>query len=222
MDTPGFGDTRSYECGAQLIATLKNTFEDDEELKHGKFPTIVLIVANFTDNRFEGENSSFVRMLKGLTSMKEKIFDEHNSNAVLLLTHFKGLSPKVQKHWENRRQCFVSVFRQVTGLPIVAVLAENRADDYELPKTNGYYDVSDKEFYPYNLFVAIQRLACKSGDIIGEAIVRTAFKDITRSKIVPKEIELLSSGNKTCDRGNENHGSNYAQYLTNGTNEKIG
>ncbi|UJR18157.1 hypothetical protein I4U23_005057 [Adineta vaga] len=205
IDTPGFGDTRDSDFDARLIATLKHYFESHKDFASEQVPTVVLITAGFTDNRFEGETSAFVKMLKGLKSMEKSIFDVQNSNTMLLLTHFMSGKPSERKHPENKCSSIGAVLHQFINLPkpIITILAENEAVDFELPKQNGYFKLPNGEFYPYNLFQAIQTLTTKSGDVMGETIIRTAFKDIKAFEIQKRKIELLKVGSQLVNSATE-------------------
>ncbi len=193
IDTPGFGDTRNAVADAQLIATLKEFLESHEDFKHGQFPTVVLIVASFADTRFDGENAAFVKMLKGLRSIEENIIDKEKSNVILLLTHVMAEKPAVQKNPEKKCEMFANVVRQFIQLPmpIVTVLAENEAQGYKLKKTNGYFELPNGKYYPYNIYEAIRSLTSASRDKMGEAIVRTAFKDIKKYTVEKNRVKKL-------------------------------
>lgn len=54
-------------------------------MRKNRYQNLVMIVQNINDNRIEGENSSFVIMLKGLR--KVGAVDPYNPNVVVVLTH---------------------------------------------------------------------------------------------------------------------------------------
>ncbi|CAF4008167.1 unnamed protein product [Rotaria sp. Silwood1] len=88
---------------------------------------------------------------------------------------------------------FAKVVEHFTELqrPIVTILAENEGLDYELEMENGYFKLPNGDFYPHNLFDAIQSLTSHSGDVMGEAIIRAAFNDITKFTLEPKRVVKL-------------------------------
>jgi hypothetical protein len=86
IDTPGLGDTRGVENDARFLATLDEYLTNHPDLR-SSFPNIVLITHKFTDNRFSGPGSSFVRMLQSLNSFRDKISDKSYSNVVFVFTN---------------------------------------------------------------------------------------------------------------------------------------
>ncbi|CAF3513478.1 unnamed protein product [Rotaria sp. Silwood2] len=108
-----------------------------------------------------------------------------------------GETPNLRQNPEEKCKMFAKVVEQFTELPrpIVTILAENKGADYKLKKENGYFKLPNGDFYPHNLFGAIQSLTSHSGDDMEEAIIRAAFKDISKFTLKPKlVVELLSDG----------------------------
>jgi hypothetical protein len=178
IDTPGLGDTRGLEQDAKFLATLDEYLENHEELNN-RIPNVVMIFHKFSDNRFDGEASLFVKMLRGLDTIRKRISDDSYSNIVFVLSHFSAALDNIKKRPQARLRKFKNVIESYTQFPkpVVIAVAENRGADYDLPMVNGYYKLPNGDFYPRNLFEKIQTVTSSCGDPIGDAVIRSAFRD---------------------------------------------
>ncbi len=79
--------------------------------------------------------------------------------------------------------------------PITIVVAENKAEEQELPLVGGYYRLPNGEYYPKNLFEKIQQLTLRGGDPIGEAIITAARRGSDHFNITSSSMSLVRSGN---------------------------
>jgi hypothetical protein len=178
IDTPGLGDTRGMEKDAQFLATLDSCLANHEDLKD-KIPNVVMVFEKFTENRFGQKGSKFVKMLQSLDLFSRKLLNRKYSNVVVVLTHFMGRTPKEASNPRHIIDSFKQVIEEYSLFPkpIVVVVAENRPEDENLPLVNGFYRLPSGDYYPRNLFEKIQLATTNGGDPIGEAVIRTAFKD---------------------------------------------
>lgn len=192
IDTPGLGDTRGLEQDAKFLATLDSFLTNHEELKD-KIPNIVLIFHKFHDNRFNGEGSQFVKMLRGLDSFRERITDENYSNIIFVLSHFCSETKINQRRPERRLSQFKNVINDFTQFPkpTLITVAENKAKDQELPMVNGYFKLPNNEYYPRNLFEKMELVTENGGDMIGLGVFRSAFRDSDDFNVTSRTFELL-------------------------------
>ncbi|CAL8136954.1 unnamed protein product [Orchesella dallaii] len=77
IDTTSLGDTRGVQQDAKSLATLDEFLLTHEELKD-RIPNAVLVFHKFTDNRFAGEGSRYVRMLRGLDAFQNQEYYPRN------------------------------------------------------------------------------------------------------------------------------------------------
>jgi hypothetical protein len=176
IDTPGIADTRGITHDSQFLATLDQFLTKHEDLKRS-VPNIILICVKFHENRFYGEGSAFVKMLKTIELFRDKLVDPKFSNIIFVLTHFMSETKQVQRDPGPKIQRFKQVIAEFSTLPnpIVLVVAENKPEQSELPSLNGYWQLPNGEYYPKNLFNQIQRTLTSCGDPIGLSIIQTAF-----------------------------------------------
>jgi hypothetical protein len=176
IDTPGLGDTSGLKSDAKFLAGLEAYLKNHEELRD-KVPNVVLIFSKFPDNRMQGSSSGFVQTIRKIDLFRDKIFDMKYSNQITVLTHFMMESDrKTRRNPTSKLNYFRDMIEEYTLFPkpIRICVAENKPDD--LPIINGYYLLPNLEHYPKNLFDKIQE-ATGEHDLIGEAIIRAAFKD---------------------------------------------
>jgi GTP-binding protein EngB required for normal cell division len=200
IDTPGFGDTRQKPLvrDACFVATMEKFLEEHEDLKKG-YPTTVLLVAKFNDDRIDGETSNFIQMLKGIDKLLKRLIDREACNLIFVLTHTMSEETKeLQVDPRPKIRLIESLVKTFTKLPtpIDVVLAENKPHLSNLPERRGFYKLPNGQYYPKNLFQEIQKIAVRSNDHVGETIIREAFKDPSKLKItLHREISLLDPKN---------------------------
>ncbi|CAL8067922.1 unnamed protein product [Orchesella dallaii] len=97
IDTPSLGDTRGVQQDAKFLAILDQFLSTHEELKD-RIPNAVLVFHKFTDNRFAGEGSRYVKMLRGLNAFREKLTDENYSNVIHVFTHFSSATKQTKRN----------------------------------------------------------------------------------------------------------------------------
>jgi hypothetical protein len=122
-----------------------------------------------------------------------------NTNLVFVLTHTMAEDnaklrsdprPKIQLI-----ECLVRTFTKIPT-PIHVIMAENKPEDYNLSKVNEFYKLPNGQQYPSNLFKKIQAMATKANDVVGETIIREAFKNPKQINIeLKQEYELLPENN---------------------------
>jgi hypothetical protein len=196
IDTPGLGDTKGLEQDAKFLATLEEFLSNHEEL-HNRIPNVVLIFHKFNDNRYAGEGSSFVKVLRGIDSFRMRLTDKYYSNVVFVLSHFTGETRETCRKPNKKLASFKRIIDEYSLFPkpITIVVAENKAAEEELPLVNGYYRLPNGEYYPRNLFEKIQQLTSSGGDPIGEAVITAAFRDSDHFNITSSSMSLVGSGN---------------------------
>lgn len=92
-------------------------------------------------------------------------------------------------------ECLVKTFTKIPT-PIQVIMAENKPEEHNLPKANDFYKLPNGQYYPSNLFKKIQAMAVKAKDVVGETIVREAFKNPKQINLqLTQEYELLPENN---------------------------
>lgn len=179
VEVPGLGDTRGRQHDAHTLVTLESYLNTHEELKD-KIPNVVLIFNKFYENRYDGESSLFSQMLRGFGAFRKRITDEKYSNVIFVLTHVASLRKSDQKSPNSRIQSFKSVIERYCSFPkpTTVVLAENRGDDQGLAMVNGYWILPNNELYPKNLIDQIALVTEKGGDLMGNMIFQSVFKNV--------------------------------------------
>ncbi|CAL8123444.1 unnamed protein product [Orchesella dallaii] len=203
IDTPGLGDTRGLEQDSKFLATLDGYLSTHEELKD-RLPNVVLVFHKFNDNRFNGEGSAFVKMIRGLDSFREKITDENYSNVIFVLSHFCSETNAVKRKPDARLAQFKRVIENYSLFPrpTIITVAENKARDQDLSMVNGFFKLPNNEYYPRNLFEKLELVTRNGGDMMGLGVFRTAFRD-------SEDFNVTSSTYKLVDKG----GSKVESYL---------
>ncbi|CAL8067902.1 unnamed protein product [Orchesella dallaii] len=203
IDTPGLGDTRGVQHDAKFLATLDSYLSTHEELKDRK-PNAVLVFHNFNDNRFAGEGSRYVKMMRGFDSFRERLTDSTYSNVIHVLTFYSGADKKVRRRPTERINTFKKVIQEYTTLPrpTIITLAENKGSENSLPMVNGYFRLDNNEYYPRNLFEQLEVITKNGEDPIGLGVFRAAFRD-------PQDFKVSNSTFKLTD----NDGDKVQHYL---------
>lgn len=200
IDTPGLGDTRGLEQDAKFLATLDSFLSNHEELKD-RIPNVVLVFHKFNDNRFNGEGSQFVKMLRGFDTFRERITDENYSNVIFVLSHFCSETKANKRRPETRLNQFKKVIQDFSLFPkptLIAV-AENKAKDQELPMVNGYFKLPNLEYYPRNLFEKMELVTENGGDTIGQGVFTTAFRDSDDFNVTSHTFKLVDKGSQKVE-----------------------
>lgn len=192
IDTPGIADTRGIQQDAKFLATLDEFLQNHEDLKD-RLPNVVLIFSKFQDNRYEGDGSGFVKMLRTIDLFKNRIIDPKYSNVIFVLSHYMSETKTIQRDPTEKLEKIRKVIEEFSTIPkpINIVVAENKAAEAHLPSLNGYYQLPNGDFYPKNLFDQIQRTLITSGDPLGESVIRTGFKNSDNFRIVGKHFRLV-------------------------------
>ncbi|CAL8067906.1 unnamed protein product [Orchesella dallaii] len=203
IDTPGLGDTRGVQHDAKFLATLDSYLSTHEELKDRK-PNAVLVFHNFNDNRFAGEGSRYVKMMRGFDSFRERLTDSTYSNVIHVLTFYSGADKQVRRRPTERINTFRKVIQEYTTLPrpTIITLAENKGSENSLPMVNGYYRLDNNDYYPRNLFEQLEVITKNGEDPIGLGVFRAAFRD-------PQDFKVSNSTFKLTD----NDGDKVQHYL---------
>jgi hypothetical protein len=196
IDTPGLGDTKGFDEDAKFLATLEDFLDGHEELRTRK-PNVILVFHKFSDNRFDGQQSAFVRMLKGLDEFRPRITDKKYSNVIFVFSHFMSETKTVTRNPKKKLAKLKKAIQDYSLFPrpIVIAVAENKAIDQNLPMVNGYYKLPNGEYYPQNLFNRITQITSGGQDVIGEAIIRTAFRDPDDFNVTRLELPLVDLKN---------------------------
>lgn len=200
VDTPGFGDTRGKEFirDSQFMATLESYLDGHPELSK-VFPTAVLLVVKFDDERIQAENSRFVQMLKGLKTLisNGKLIDtdEKSCNLVIILTHaMSEQDVGLQEDPTPRIRLIQSLLKSTANISTAnfIVMAENKPHLYKIPQNAEYCELPNGDYYPYNLYEAWQSIATECEDIVGEDIIQTIFKNSkVLTSLLKKNIDLV-------------------------------
>jgi hypothetical protein len=193
IDTPGLGDSRGLDEDAKSLATLEEFLDGHEELST-RIPNVILVFHKFTDNRFNGEGSVFVKMIKGLDEFRPRITDKKYSNVIFVFSHFTSETKTVKRNPKKKLAALKKVIEDYTQFPrpIVIAVAENNPIEQSLPMLNGYYKLPNGDYYPKNLFDRITQITSGAQDVIGEAIIRTAFRDPDDFKVTSTEFHLVA------------------------------
>lgn len=196
IDTPGTSDTRGITQDSRFLASLEQFLDSHDDLATSK-PNIVLIFAKFNDNRFRGEGSSFVKMLRTIDLFKDRIIDPKFTNVIFVLTHFMSETASITTNPTERITAVRKVIEEFSTLPkpVHIVVAENKPEAFHLPSLNGFYALPNGDLYPQNLFSQMQRSLVTSGDPIGEAVIRVGFKNSDYFNILGKTFPLVDPSN---------------------------
>jgi hypothetical protein len=196
IDTPGLGDSRGLDEDAKSLATLEEFLDGHKELST-RIPNVILVFHKFTDNRYNGQGSAFVKMLRGLDEFRPRITDKNYSNVIFVFSHFMSETKAVTRNPKKKLAALKKVIKYNSQfpLPIVIAVAENRATDHTLPMVNGYYKLPNGDYYPKNLFDRITQITSGAQDVIGEAIIRTAFRDPDDFKVTSTDFPLVDPNN---------------------------
>jgi hypothetical protein len=196
IDTPGLGDTKGLDQDAKFLATLEEFLDGHEELST-RMPNVILVFHKFTDNRFAGEGSAFVKMIRGLDEFRPRITDKKYSNVIFVFSHFTGEINPVIRNPKKKLAALKKVIEEYSQFPrpIVIAAAENKASEQNLPMVNGYYKLPNGDYYPRNLFDRITQITSGGQDVIGEAIIRTAFRDPDDFNVTASDFTLVDPKN---------------------------
>ncbi|ODN01554.1 GTP-binding protein A [Orchesella cincta] len=196
IDTPGIGDTRGVAEDARFLASLDEFLSKHEDLRRN-LPNVVLIFSKFSDNRYRGDGSSFVKMLRTIDLFKDRIIDKKSTNVIFVLTHYMSETKEITRDPSERIKSIRKVIHEFSTLPrpIHIVLAENKPEETHLPSKNGFFLLPNGEYYPKNLFDQMQRNLIDNGDPVGEAIIRTVFSKQDNFQITGKRHRLLHPSN---------------------------
>ncbi|CAL8121544.1 unnamed protein product [Orchesella dallaii] len=194
IDTPGLGDTRGSQQDAKFLATLDNFLSTHEELNDLK-PNAILVFHNFNDNRFAGESNSFIKMLRGIDSFRERLTDENFSNVIHVLTHYSSVSGRTRRRPTERINAFRKVIQEYTTFPrpTIITVAENKGTEESLPMINGYFRLANNEYYPRNLFDQLEFITKNGADPIGQGVFRSAFRDSQEINVTKTTYKLTSN-----------------------------
>ncbi|CAL8147709.1 unnamed protein product [Orchesella dallaii] len=179
IDTPGLGDSRGLQHDAIFLATLDNYLSEHSELKT-KIPNLVLVFHHFTDNRYNGEASKFVNMIRGLDSFRTRITDENYSNVLFVFTHFCSETSKtLLQNPSIKLMRFKEVIEKYTLFPkpILTSVIENKGKENELLMVNDNYVLPNNEHFPSNLIHKFDTITMNGSDAMGRTIISTAFKN---------------------------------------------
>ncbi|CAL8136948.1 unnamed protein product [Orchesella dallaii] len=201
IDTPSLGDTRGVQQDAKFLATLDKFLSTHEELKD-RIPNAVLVFHKFTDNRFAGVGSRYVKMLRGLDAFREKLTDENYSNVIHVFTHFSSATRQTKRNPWARLATFKKVIEEYTTFPrpTIITVAENKGRENNLKTVNGYYQLENKEFYPRNLFEQLETITKNGGDPIGLGVFRTAFRNPEDFKVRSSTFKLVNNDGEKVQR----------------------
>ncbi|CAL8109645.1 unnamed protein product [Orchesella dallaii] len=196
IDTPGIGDTRGVAEDARFLASLDDFLSKHDDLRRN-LPNVVLIFSKFSNNRYRGEGSSFVKMLRTIDLFKDKIIDKKSTNVIFVLTHYMSETKEITRDPSERIKSIRKTITEFSTLPrpIHIVLAENKPEETHLPSKNGFFLLPNGEYYPKNLFDQMQRNLIDNGDPVGEGIIRTVFSKKDNFEVVGKRTRLLHPSN---------------------------
>lgn len=210
IDTPGLGDTRGLENDGKFLATLSDFLSNHDDLQY-YIPNVIIICHKFTDNRFSGVGSSFVRMLRALNFVSDKITDDTYSNVIFTFTHFLS-EVSMKKNPDPRLAEFSRVISEYTLFPkpIVVTVAENMAAEHGLTMTHYNYLLPNGELFPKNIYDKIFRICHNSNDSIGLAVFESALH---QGMLKYPELYLGSKLNSLLPR-NDSKTVHYTSKLT--------
>ncbi|CAL8147721.1 unnamed protein product [Orchesella dallaii] len=197
IDTPGLGDSRGLQHDAMFLATLDNYLSEHPELKT-KIPNLVLVFHHFTDNRYNGAAAKFVNMIRGLDSFRTRITDENYSNVLFVFTHFCSETSKtLLQNPSIKLMRFKEVIEKYTLFPkpILTSVIENKGKENELLTVNGNYILPNNEIFPSNLINKFDTITMNGNDVMGRAIISTAFENRREHLNVSKSSFGLVSPN---------------------------
>ncbi|CAL8122662.1 unnamed protein product [Orchesella dallaii] len=177
IDTPGLGDTRGLQNDALFLATLDEYLSQHEELKT-RIPNLVLVFHHFTDNRFIGEGAKFVKMVRGLSNLHNRITDENYSNVLFVFSHFcEESSRQLRRNPAPKLKEFKDVIEHYSLFPkpILTTVIENKGKANNLQMVNGNYELPNMEYFPANILNRFDKITLGGKDKLGRAIIIEAL-----------------------------------------------
>ncbi|KAI6655632.1 hypothetical protein LOD99_11391 [Oopsacas minuta] len=188
IDAPGWQDTQGEQQDAKNMATIQQFIENHPHLGsriYKCYPNIILIAVNATDERIDGPNSSFCKMLNALKHLK--IVDKKKPNVIFILTHVMSLPPGNFNEELNQRSTIIKRnCKQLLEIDPMVICLENKPDLFLMP-VEGDWTVIEAtgERQPLNLFKAMINLMTRNGDEVGVEAVRIYFPN--RGENAPRE-----------------------------------
>lgn len=213
VDVPGFGDSENGpQFDVEVLANIRNLFKSRKYI-----PNFILLTVNISDARLAGQFKKLLRAMNNL--FKDVVLDKENVNLIVVLTHLMAAIPKIQKNPAEKVTLVKSLISENLFMRNVGVeLAENRYQDYELPKVGDYYKLSNQVLFPRNIYQSMIAIS-KHIDPVGHNIVNDLYRhlsttdyEITKTiiPIVPQDIfnEITQTEQVTySELGNSLHSS---------------
>ena len=202
IDNPGFEDTEGEDADAENLAKISYFIKKHPEIGSTSvaddiYPNIALIVVSALDNRLEGTNSSFSKMLNALTKLN--VIDSHRPNVLIVVTHAMHLTHKFEEKSKAIRKICNILTRAHFSVEAPVVFIENLDERNEMAQEGDWKILPDGTRQPLNLFDAMINLMMESGDQIGVEAVRMLFSNSKRYLIEPKVKKP-----ENIDLGNDN------------------
>ncbi|CAL8121548.1 unnamed protein product [Orchesella dallaii] len=193
IDTPGLGDNEGTMHDARFLATLDSFLSTHEELNDLK-PNAILVFHRFNDDKFDADDSRYVKMLRGIDSFRERLTDDNFSNVIHVLTHYSSVSGSTKRRPTDRINTFRNAIQRCTTFPrpTIITVAENNWAEELLPGINGYFRLPNNEYYPRNLFEQLEFITKNAEDPIGLAVFRSAFRDSQEFNVTMTPFKLTS------------------------------
>ena len=192
IDNPGFEDTEGEDADAENLAKISYFIKKHPEIGSTSaaddiYPNIVLIVVSALDNRLEGTNSSFSKMLNALNKLN--VIDSHHPNVLIVVTHAMHLAHKFEEKSKSIKKICNILTRAHFSIEALVVFIENLDERNEMAQEGDWKILPDGTRQPLNLFDAMINLMMESGDQIGVEAVRILFSN-KRYLIESKAINL--------------------------------
>lgn len=155
-------------------------------------PNVILFVFDATDQRFQGEQSTFFKSLKAFSQLS--LVDTEKPNVIVIMTHVCTIPYKKVDCWKweltKIADSVKNMIKQTLHIEPPVVFLENAYERCGLKMSGRYQSrLPDGTWQPNNLFFAIADLLRDNKDILA---VET-FKHFYKTSEQEKNIEVYSS-----------------------------
>ena len=184
VDTPGFNDTDGFNQDACNLWGIRKFCQERITTGSIFYDNIILFCMKTTENRFEGPESKFSKMLRILKDLKVIDPVHANNNLIVVLTFACAIPPKDLREKamkiRNVLKAKKSLFREP---PVVFIENDFTGHALRTNKNNsGGTILPDGTIQPLNLFHAMMDLMRRNHDELGYITIREFYKRSWRTK----------------------------------------
>ena len=210
VDTPGLNDTRGLDQDACNMYAVKKFCDENIQCDDTiRYPNVILLCVKATDNRIDGDQSSFVKSLRALNSLH--VIDTEKPNVVIAVTHACSLPHKDIQRFIDKKDKIKAMYQEVAQttlkIDVPVVFIENNYEEQQLEAFgNQETFLPNNEIQPRNLFQAIIENVQENEDEIALMTLREAYRAGSNTTFYPgKSVaakiakkEILRKGEKQC------------------------